>query len=193
MLPGGDGHFCKVDFRRNFVISHSRCWVHLSTHEGCVCVVRSDMSQLCSCSPLAQAWSCPRRLEFSSAETNLIPFLTAWGLLQDVSRELRQAKWGWWIRGGNTTQQCSVVSSSHKPFCCHIPSQWPEWTQFYPCCPGSLTLTQPSLRCVRPTCHSGTSQWSVKAAWEQLELGKKIIDYIEISIFVLGFNHKAKI
>lgn len=131
-------------------------------HVWGVCVVRSDMSQLCSCSPLAQTLSCPRRLRFSSDETKLTHFLTAWGLLQDVPRELRQAKWGSWIQGGNTAQ-CSVASKQPQTFCCNIHSQWPEWTWFYPCCPGSLTLTQLSLKCVGPTCHSGMNQGSVKA------------------------------
>lgn len=156
--------FLSSRFQEKFCSFMLQMWVHLSTHGGCV--VRSDMSQLCSCSPLAQTWSCPRRLQFSSDETNLIPFLTAWGLLQDVSGELRQAKWGWWIQGGSTAQPCSVASKQPQTFCCHIPSQWPEWTRFYPCCPGSLTLTQPSLKCVRPSCHSGMTQWTAKATWE---------------------------
>lgn len=162
MLPGGDEHFPKVDFRRNFVISCSRCGC-ICPCVGCVCVVRSDMSQLCSCSPLAQTSGCPRRLRFSSDETNLIPFPTAWGLLQDVPGELRQAKWGSWIQGGNTAQKSSVASKQPQTFCCHIHSQWPEWTRFYLCSPGFLTLTQPSLKCVGPTCHSEVTQWSVKA------------------------------
>lgn len=82
----------------------------------CVCVVRSDMSQLCSCSPLAQTSGCPRRLRFSSDETNLIPFLTAWGLLQDVPGELRQAKWGSWIQVATQPRNALWLPSSRKPF-----------------------------------------------------------------------------
>lgn len=84
----------------------------------CVCVLRSDMSQFCSCIPLAQTFSCPRRWYFSSDETNFIPFLIVLGLLQDVSRKLRQAKWGWWIQGGNIPQRCSVASKQPQTFRC---------------------------------------------------------------------------
>lgn len=120
MLPGGDDHFRKVDFSRNFGTA-------LSTHRRiCPCVgftpyvsvVRSDMSQLCSCIPSAQAFSCPRWWYFSCDETTFIPFLIVLGLLQDVSRKLGQAKWGWWIQGGNVPQQCSVASKQPQIFCC---------------------------------------------------------------------------
>lgn len=83
-----------------------------------VCVVRSGMSQLCSCTPLAQIFSCPRWWYFSSDETHSIPFLIVSGLLQDVSRKLRQAKRGWWIQGGNVPQQCSASSKQPQTLCC---------------------------------------------------------------------------
>lgn len=96
------------------VFMHGMCAFHES---ACVCM-SSDMSQLRSCIQLAQTFSCPRRWYFSSDETNFIPFLIVLGLLQDVSRKLRQAKWGWWIQGGNTRQQCSVASKQPQTFCC---------------------------------------------------------------------------
>ena len=92
--------------------------VHYVSVSVCVCVVRSDMSQLCSCIPLAKPFSCPRWWYFSSDETNFIPFLIVLGLLQDVSRNLRDAKWSWWIQGGNIPQQCFVASKQLQTFCC---------------------------------------------------------------------------
>lgn len=121
----------------------------------CLWGVRSDMSQLCSCSPLAQIFSCWRWGDFSSDETNIVPFLIALGLLQDVSRKLRQAKWGQRIQGATYPNNALWLPSSHKPFAVALwpcPLQVTSMAMMYPCSPGSLTLTQPSLKSVGCTC-----------------------------------------
>lgn len=56
MLPGGDGHFCKVDFRGNFVISCSRC--------GCICL---SMGCVCVCGEIWHATA----LQLQPISTNM--------------------------------------------------------------------------------------------------------------------------
>lgn len=173
-------------------------WVHVSVFGACalyefvcVCVLRSDMSQFCSCIPLAQTFSCPRRWYFSSDETNFIPFLIVLRLLQDVSRKLRQAKWGWWIQGGNIPQQCSVASKHPQTFCC---------------CSAATSLAS-DLNGHGGATHSWLwyslspiwSLWDLPAVQGWLSGQQKLhesswsrtknFDYTEISIFMLGFNY----
>lgn len=148
-----------------------------------VCVVRSDMSQLCSCIPLAQAFSCPIRRYFSSNEKrkNLYPFCDSFEITSSCIFEAQTSQMGlivsWWQCTPARVYDFQAVSN--LLLCCHIPCKWPQW-----CIHEILALW-----------YSCNSIWSAGDAshagmtWQEKSLSwTNSFDYTEISIFKQNFN-----
>lgn len=149
-----------------------------------VCVVRSDMSQLCSCIPLAQAFNCPIRRYFSCNEKrkNLYSFCDSFEITSSCIFEAETGQMrlmvSWWQRTPGRVYDFQAVSN--LLLCCHIPCKWPQW----------------HIHEILALWHSCNPIWSAGDAshagmtWQEKSLSwTDSFDYTEISIFKQNFNH----